>query len=567
MIDEGRLNIAEDCINEGGVITKIDSDSELDEFLSEYGAIFNLCVKNRNEPLEKILAALKRDMNDVQLREFAETWQNAPSKTAALPILLQHLSFEGAELEPVRKQSNNQLEFHATVEELSTELPFDIFNSHSATEGLDFVYMPYSLTFEQLIDALRKIERQRCPLVCLLNMPLSLGDRRKLAQSMKLRADLKNVIVIDRVLAVYLTAFEHSQRRKKLLNAALPFANVNPYEEDSTEIFIGREKELDALRDINGATFLVGGRQIGKTALLEQLIKCEHKPSEGCHVLKASGDDWDAIRAEMVERLKSGDVKKLILLLDINKMFASSNSKEIAMFESLREEYAGRFKFIATARHISAANHNAVKLKPFTPEEASRFTVEPLRLLGLNFVDYSAIRSIWVQANYYPGLLKYYCGKAVEAIADNYNQKNFNVTKNPPYVFDDEFLQNMLRRQGLQDDINRRLIGTLGDEQDDYYYVIMLAAVYAAFDDAKQPVNLARIQEMCLLNDVTDFYEMNEDVMDMMLEEMEEFKLLRRTGETYEFYRAAFRYLFGHGAKEVETRLKECAERHATGNE
>lgn len=561
LIEDGRNNVAEDYINEGGVCVDISFDGGLDEFLAVYESIFSVCVKNKNESLEKILSGLKRDLNDVQLREFAETWQNISSKTSAIPILLRHLSFNCEEVDPLRKQSNNQLEFHAKFAEEADGLPFDIFSALANSEGLDFVYMPYAMKFDELIEALLKLER-RGSTVCLLNMALSLGDRRKLAQSLKLRAELKNIIVIDRVLAVYLTAFEQSERRKKLLGATLPFANVNPYVEDSTEIFIGRERELETLSDINGATFLVGGRQLGKTALLNQLIKLRHKPSEGIFILKAIGEDWEAIRADMLKRLKSDEVKQLILLIDINKTFASLKGTELEMFARLREEFAGRFKFIVTAHHTSATNDNAVRLKPFTPKEAARLTAEPLSVMGLKIKNESVLRSIWVRANYYPGLLKYYCGKMVEALADNYELKNFYATKNPPYNFDDEFLQNLLQRHELHDELNRRLIETLHDAQDEYYYLLMLAMAYSAFAEKSKPINLEQIRDTFGYHDIDDLYNSNEELLELLLEEMCELKLIRQEGEQYKFYRSAFRYLFGYNDKQIEKRLKECAQRH-----
>ena len=559
LIENGRLNVAEDYINEGDAMIELSSDGGLDDFLDSYESIFNVCVKNKNEPLEKILASLKRDLKDEQLREFAEAWQNLSSKTFAIPSLLRQLSFDGAVPETVRKQSNNQLEFHASFDGAPTS--FTMFNSRLTTEGLDFVYMPYAVTVEQLIDALKKLDRRQCSAVCLLNMALSLAERRKLAQALKLRAELSNIIVIDRVLAVYLTAFEQSERREKLLSAALPFANVNPYVGSSNEIFIGREKELEALSDINGPTFLVGGRGIGKTALLDQLIKIEHKPTEGVYVLKTDGADWDRIRANAIELLKSNDTEKVLLVLDINKTFASIKGTAPEMFIRLREEYAGRFKYIVTAHHDSPLGSDAVKLKPFTPEEASRMTVEPLSLLGLKVTDIGIMRSVWVQANYYPGLLKYCCGKIIEAIADNYERKNFDATKNPPYEFDDEFLRNMLQSHDLHAELNRRLIETLRDEQEDYYYVLMLAIAYSSYDDAKQAVDLYRIKEMCLLADLEDMADMNDEVMELLLEEMNELKLIRRTGDHYELYRSAYRYLFGSNNGQLEALLKDCLKR------
>ena len=565
LIENGKLNVAEDIINNEDETVAFEVNGGFDDFLDSYEQIFNVCVKNRNEPLEKILSSLKRDLDDEQLKEFAEAWQNISSKTYAIPILLKHLSFEGATLEPIKKQSNNRLEFHATFEDVPNDLPFTLFNARLSTEGLDFVYMPYNVKLEQLIDDLSRLERRQCSMICLLNMALSIGERRKLAHMLKLRAELKNLIVVDRVLTVYLTAFDRSQRRERLLRAALPFSNVNPYVEDDTALFIDRERELEALRDINGATFLVGGRQLGKTALLDRMLKLDHKPSEGIYVLKPLDFDWEKLRAEVIGLLNSPEVKRVILLLDLNQKFAStSDNPDLESFIRLREEHAGRFKFIVTAHHGSVSGLDMVKLKPFTPSEAARFTLEPLSSIGMTVSDESVLRSIWVQANYCPGLLKYCCGKLVEAIKDSYELKIFEATKNPPYTLDDEFLQNMLRRHNMHVELKRRLIGTLHDEDDDLYYVFMLAVTYSLQDDKIRSVDLEQIKELLLLSDIEEPLNMSDEQMKMLLDEMVELKLLRRSAGRYKLYRSAFRYLFGSDGHRLETLLSECKDKGKT---
>ncbi len=550
LIECGRLNVAEDCINDGVFVKNFDVNG-LEDFLSAYESIFNVCVKHKNDSLEKILIGLKRDMKDKQLLEFTDAWQNASSKQTLFPLFLKHLSFEGAVLEPIRKLSNDHLMFHATFTGAPCDVPIALFNSRLRTDGLDVVCVHYPLTLEQLLERLRAVERRTCGLLCILNMALSLADRRKLAQAMRLRAELKNIIVIDRLLAVYLTAFEQSERRERLLKAALPFANVNPFEESSDELFVGRERELEELRNINGATFLIGGRQLGKTALLEQLIALEHKPDEDIYVICSDGTDVERLRAEVIERLSSDDVRKVIAIFDVNLMIAKLD-KNLEPMAQLAKEYSGRFKYIVTAHHGLSLNDSAVRLRPLTAEEATRLTVEPLNYLGLRVPDVDVMRSVWLRANYNPAMLRYYCGQIVEAIADGYEQKKFDATSNPPYDFDDEFLKRMkISLEGMMKRV-------LQDGRDDYYYVMMLALAYAPMYYNDPHTTLFRLQEICLANDIDDLAAMSGEQMELLIEELIALKLFRRAGDTYEFYRREYRYMFGSNEQTLELRLTEC---------
>lgn len=440
-----------------------------------------------------------------------------------------------------------------------SDVPFATFNGRLRTAGLDFVYVHYTLSVEDLSERLRVVERRQCGLICLLNMALSLADRRKLAQAMKLRAELKNILVIDRVLAVYLTAFEQSQRRERLLKAALPFANVNPFDEPASELFVGRERELEQLRDINGATFLIGARQIGKTALLERLTALENKPEEGNYIIRSDGADIDRLRAEAVERLSSDAVRKVIAVFDINLMFATLDDN-LKPLEQLREEYSGRFKYILTAYHDLEAKDDAVRLRPLTEREATRLTVEPLSRLGLRVSDVGVMRSIWIRANYNPAMMRYYCGRTVEAIADGYAQKKFDATCNPPYDFDDEFLKQMKDIGAALDAMMERV---LHEGRDDYYYVLMLALALAPLYYGDPKTDLHRLQEICLIHDIDDLAVMSEEQLERLIDEMVELQLIRRAGDFYEFYRREYRRLFDNNEKALEKRLTECRERRS----
>ena len=567
LIEQGRLNVAEDHFREGvdASIDNLGINDVLDDFLKSYESIFNVCVKNKNDSLEKIFIALKRDLNADGLGEFARAWQKTAGKVrsdaeSAAPILLEHLSFGGAKFEQSEVLTSGHLHLKMSIETLGGEL--SIFNGD--VKNLDLVCIAYSLPIDDIISVLRQVQAERT--LCVINSALSRGEHFKLAQAMKLRAELKNIIVIDRVSAVYLTKFAITERREKFLKMTLPFANVNPYAEGNSTLFVGRREELERLRDMNGATFLVGGRQLGKTSLLDRIERLDHKPEEGSFVRRTDSiDDLEKLRAELKEQLQLPDVKRLILLLDINKTFASVKGTELEIFDRLRNEFRGRFKFILTAHHGSLQTADSVKLKPFTLEEATQFVTEPLSFLGMRIADVELLRSIFVQANYYPGLLNNYCQKLVEAFADNYEQRNFDAVNNPPYELDDEFLKNMLRRSGLQDEFTERLRDTLRDERDDYRYVIMLAVAFAhIYYDKNQPFDLGEIKDMCTYHDIDDLSDMNDEVLELLLEEMIELKLLRRSGEdSYDFYRFAYQHLIGNDDRELEARFKECLARRS----
>ena len=569
LLDRGRLNVAEDHFREGldAAVENVYFNDVLEDFLKNYEAIFNVCVKNKSESLEKVLVGMKRDLNVDGLGEFARAWQKTAGKVrsdaeSASTILLEQLSYEGAKLEKIETIASGHWHFEMSFDGRVSEpsIAFPMFNGELSSQRLSVVCIAYGLTVEGIIEVLRQVNSAR--VMCVINAALSLADRRKLAQSMKLRAELKNILVIDRVSAVYLTKFDRSERREKLLKTTLPFANVNPYAEENSPLFVGREQESARLRDMDGATFLTGGRQLGKTALLEQIQRLDHKPEEGSYVRKVDAvTDIETLSAEVREQLQSPDVKRLILLLDINKVFASIKGTELEVFERLRDEFRGRFKFVLTAHHGSLQTADSVKLLPFTIADAARFVEEPLSFLGMRVADVELLRSIFVQANYYPGLLKYYCGKLVDAFGDNYEQRNFDAANNPPYELDDEFLKNMLRRHKLQDELDNLLRGTLKDERDDYYCVIMLAMAFAhIYYDKNQPFDIVKIKDMCNLNDIDELSDMNDEVLELLLEEMIELKLLRRVGseDKYDFYRFSYRQLFGSSERELEARFEEC---------
>lgn len=85
-------------------------------------------------------------------------------------------------------------------------------------------------------------------------------------------------IVMDELLFLHLLGRERNKLHI-LLHCALPFSAINPYGIDriSQKIFYGRGKEISALTQMKGITYLYGPWKIGKTALLYHVEERFHE--------------------------------------------------------------------------------------------------------------------------------------------------------------------------------------------------------------------------------------------------------------------------------------------------
>ena len=102
---------------------------------------------------------------------------------------------------------------------------------------------------------------------------MTIDDRRDLARAA--RASFRPFLLIDENQLLFLCN-ERGARLPTLFDCAMPFACINPYTPYSRgnvppEMFFGREQETIDLMDLDGSCFIYGGRQLGKTALLQHV--------------------------------------------------------------------------------------------------------------------------------------------------------------------------------------------------------------------------------------------------------------------------------------------------------
>ncbi|MBQ9487733.1 MAG: hypothetical protein IJU91_08055, partial [Selenomonadaceae bacterium] len=605
------LTVAEDYMNrletEGGnLLTELDVTgydlSTLENFLREYETLYR-AILNANGSVE---GAFKQRFHGGRVNretqnalDYLRGWQgihsgqNSAIESSIIDILA-HFGYTGAKISAKNIDTLNQKSYTITFDEPikareSYPHPFAVFGTEIYNKGLEVVYLGANRRYDNIAQVLGESTVDRGT-ICLADTSMTLPERRNLAKIMKLTTNLKNILLIDKVMALYLAGFDDANRGKRMLQTVLPFSRVQPYTTGGVvapEMFIGRSEELDQIRDMSGPVFVYGGRQLGKSALLRQVRNIEHNPRQLCYAFfidlknlncdqtlsriveelsnaKLIGDaqNWEEFSFKMRKLLNGqfGGItkpKKLMLLMDESDAFLSDKDSEraINVLRSLLVTFNGQFKFVLAGLHkvirfeqnSSFGNLNHISVLPFKPSDAMELLVKPMSWLGFRISDESLISAIFSRTNYYPGSIQYYCKMLVDAVGANYTKQNFDVVKNPPYTLDDEYLKNVLGNREFQEEIRQKFQITLCLDDDNYYEILALAVAMAYYENGRPiGVSIGDIKDYCLMCGVEKIGKLTDIELLSLLDEMVTLNILRRTNEgKYEFNRYAFWHMMG----------------------
>ena len=604
------LTVAEDYMNrletEGGnLLTELDVTgydlTTLENFLNDYETLYR-AIQSANGSVEGAFKQrfhgnrVNRETQDAI--DFLHGWQgihsgqNTAIENAVIEIL-KHLGYDGGRITARNFDALNQKSYTITFDEPikareNYPHPFAVFGTEIYVKGLEVIYLGANRRYDNIAQVLGEMTVDRGT-ICLADVAMTLPERRSLAKIMKLTTNLKNVLVLDKVMALYLASFDKANRGKRMLQTVLPFSRVQPYSTGGVvppEMFIGRSEELDQIRDMSGPVFVYGGRQLGKSALLRQVRNIEHNPRQLSYAFfidlknldsdqtlkkivyelsnaKLIGDvpNWEEFSYKM-RRLLNGQFggiekpKKLLLLMDESDTFLSQKDSEKAI-NVLRElfiTFNGRFKFVLAGLHkvirfeqnSSFGNLNHISVLPFKPSDAMELLVKPMSWLGFRISDESLISAIFSRTNYYPGSIQYYCKMLVDAVGANYTKQNFDVVKNPPYTLDDEYLKNVLGNREFQEEIRQKFQITLCLDDDNYYEILALAVAMAYYENGRPiGVSLDDIKDYCLMCGVEKIGKLSDAEILSLLDEMVTLNILRRTDGKFEFNRYAFWHMMG----------------------
>ncbi|MDO4204212.1 MAG: hypothetical protein Q4D07_06950 [Selenomonadaceae bacterium] len=449
---------------------------------------------------------------------------------------------------------------------------------------------------------------------------INLVERRKLARLIKNKGGNKTFLVIDRVMVAYLIRnYKITTINHMLMNIALPWAYCQPYVYNSVqvippEMFIGRSKEIDDIEAPNGVNILYGGRQLGKSAMLQKakdninndgngkkavLVDIKEKEfaqaaekisreliREGVLGRDKETDNWDKLGEDIKDVLLNENSKfsYLLLLLDEADVFIDScKSKEVNyhpfdVLKDIQRSCEGKFKFVvAGLRDVirfaqeSALSNNSVLtqlkstvVKPFNSAEARELLLMPLSCLGFIFENdektESMIASIFSHTNYFPGLIQLYCAKLIESMQAGYAVYDQSTT--PPYIVTEKHIQDILAEKELQTQIKEKFEITLNVGDDNYYKLIALIMAAKYHEGTSNACSADDIHLWAGEYGIRKLFELDVRQVGALMEEMQELNVLQNDGNGgYRFAHMSFLQMVGDGKLEkIEEELLKLME-------
>lgn len=376
-------------------------------------------------------------------------------------------------------------------------------------------------TGKQLVDTVSSLDFGGISIV-LLDRPVDAASRRLIGEIFHTQTSRQNpFLLIDQVLFLYLALHQITERMPAMLKCTLPYSAYQPFVRDggptSDEMFCGRAQELAAIMDPNGACVVYGGRQLGKTALLERAesrcsrpgnrafavyttiirIRDEKEVAETiasdinkkvdgkitlppCHSIKG-------LCAALSGLFRTKQVVSMLLLIDEVDDFLVSIAEDayrpLQPFVDLRRETKNHFKFVIAGLHNVCRAKNATRengifgqlgtplcIKPLAPADALQLISRPLRYLGFRLDLYPHLETILTNTNYYPGILQFFGYMLVETLTGQYARYYRAADGNPPFTLQDEQLGAVMNSSDLNKSIRDKFRWSL--ELDRRYFML-----------------------------------------------------------------------------------------------
>lgn len=291
--------------------------------------------------------------------------------------------------------------------------------------------------------------------------------RETLARSM--RQDRRAAVLLDEALLLHLAA-AGGDPLERLFVCGTPFAWVQPYTTNPrnipTEMFFGRREEMARITARStGGCLIYGGRQLGKSAMLNQIRRSHHHSAQGQLALYLDigevGDEpvpteavWPRIAAALREEkglqlrgagaadveaaigvwLQGSPERRILLMLDEADHFLASEHpsySNLRRMKNLMESTEWRFKVVFAGLHnvrrlAQAPNSPLVHLgEPIcigpmnttteNQRELRRLVMQPMHAAGFAYDPPGLAADILARVNHYPSLVQVFCKEVVEA--------------------------------------------------------------------------------------------------------------------------------------------------------
>ena len=626
---ERNFVVAEEYINrfdagiadEPGRADAAASNTFLDFIGPTYDRLYTLCREHSSASLRGFGCdfadqELRRRDVSAQYRNNAQLLlRNMPNKPEdanpnAILALLKELGFDAVSAEPVRNTSSGMVRLSVTVrpdakDKAEYAHPVDIMGTNMPST-LNVVCLFGRMQPNDIVDKICRLEMNRMALV-FLNGPLDLQGRRQISERFhKEMSGLNPFLLIDWVLLLYLSLRQKTERMPAMLSCTLPYtSSFQPFVESgsvSDEMFIGRKRELNKILDPNGPVIVYGGRQLGKTALLERAQSLAHHPGKReFAVLVRAGSmetpDEAALTASIVQELEMAGLKipaasgmqelcqnlrraytrgewaRLLVLIDeSDKLLENFRAltpayRPIISLSDLTRAAGNNFKFVFAGLHdvCAAANDpNTVFgqfgapliVKPLSAPEALELLSRPLRYLGFD-IESARLEHLLVNTIFYPGIVHYvgYC--LVQNLSTSY-AKYYSAHDNPPYSLTDRQLGEIMSSSELNDRISKRIRWTL--EVDPRYFMLARCVAYLYYEypeQMKSGYSAELIHEYAELLEIHCLEHLDKPALLTLLQELVDMGILVRPSESsFRLRQQRFLDIIGTTREEIDDDIR-----------
>jgi hypothetical protein len=356
------------------------------------------------------------------------------------------------------------------------------------------------------------------------------------------RSNTKGLVVFDAAVLLR-CAVEGRQTWDVPMRATLPYAAPNPYDPDllagvPPEMFYGRRRERESLKDFDGTSIISGGRRFGKTALLRSALgelqrsdpdlvgmligiqnigaEPRNDPAElwprvaaalvGAKVLPADTDgSADAVYAGIQAWLAANERKRLMLLLDECDSFLRADADHgfgnVALLRDLMGGAERRFKVVFSGlQHVARYNRlpnqplthfaEPLVIGPLDATSASKLVRRPLHAVGWAISDAQVDRIVtYCACN--PAVIQLTCAALINRL------RATEPTELAPWGVDDTVIDTVLGSKEIADGVSERLFHTLNLD-DRYKLLAYMLAERALTDGLAQAVPPTELRRMAI---------------------------------------------------------------------
>lgn len=636
-LEEKNFAVAEECINrydskyanEIGETDSSQSKAYFNDFLKKHENIYNVCAAytNRGKGLPTFGWTKYTDINRskewtkrliASSKEFINSWPRMGLKSEEnVEVYLKNLGVDVETVTSVSKEGlkanenlfiakvnptrGNRRDYLHPIAKFGTQMDGELY-----VICLQGNYPPKSIT-----EVLSRLNLKTLSIL-IIDSPISLINRNKISElSHEKNAGQPACLVIDRVLMLYLSLLEETERIPAMLQCTLPYTVYQPFTVGSgpvaDEMFFGRKKELESILDPNGANVVYGGRQLGKTALLQRAESFYNNKEELTYAVYINAVECDTEEllvkeivntfnrkikkllhpvkslSELCKQISTlfinEKVKKLLLLIDEADRFLESirseNYRRLQPLVTLMREkdISGRFKFVLAGLHnVYRAQHAMANnspfgqlstplcIKPLPPWEARNLLLRPLKYVGFELSGDNHMETILTNSNYYPGILQFFGYTLIQTLQTQYNDFYASTKNNPPYKLEDKQLGAIMNSQDLNRAIQSKIRLTL--ELDERYFMLArcITLLYQYQEEkAKKGYSKEEITEMANLYEIHCLENLHGQELEALLEEMVDMGILSSPDESlYRLRRReAFIDVIGPSLEKLENDINE----------